>query len=339
MHNLRRVDVLVGPVHFADMDETFDALLDLDEAAVVGDVRDLAEQAGVRRVAARDVLPGVGTELLQAQRYALALAVELEDPHVDLFAHLDDFRRMLDALPCHVRDMKKAIDPAKVNERTVVGKVLDGTLDHCAFLQVVEQRRAFGTVFLLDDRTARNDDVVALLVELDDLEFEGLVLEIRRVADRAHIDQRSGQERADVVQFDGKATLDATGDDADDDFLLLELLFEAGPGTGTLGFFTRQAGFAGTVFDGIEGHFDRLADGHFHLALLVLELLGRNHCLGLQSDIDDDVVLTDFDNQSVEDGAGANALAGYALFKQFRKTFCHGISGRKPWHQSRTPQG
>ena len=57
MHDLGRIDVLVGPVHFGDVHEALDALLDLHEAAVIGDIRDLAEQPRIRRVAPRDVLP------------------------------------------------------------------------------------------------------------------------------------------------------------------------------------------------------------------------------------------------------------------------------------------
>ena len=63
-------------------------------------------------------------------------------------------------------------------------------LDDGAFLQLVEQLRALGAVFLLHDRTTRNDDVVALLVELDDLELVDLALEVARVADRADVDER-----------------------------------------------------------------------------------------------------------------------------------------------------
>ena len=43
--DLARRDVLVGPVHLGDVHQAFDARLDLDEGAVVGDVGDLAEQA------------------------------------------------------------------------------------------------------------------------------------------------------------------------------------------------------------------------------------------------------------------------------------------------------
>jgi hypothetical protein len=43
------------------VNQAFDTIFDLDEAAVVGDVRDLAEQARGRRIAAVDVIPGIIT--------------------------------------------------------------------------------------------------------------------------------------------------------------------------------------------------------------------------------------------------------------------------------------
>src|SRR5271168_3128514 len=67
MHDLGRIDVLVGPVHFGDMHQSFDALFDFHEAAVVRDVGYLAEKPRIRRIAPSNILPGIGAELLQAQ--------------------------------------------------------------------------------------------------------------------------------------------------------------------------------------------------------------------------------------------------------------------------------
>ena len=212
-------------------------------------------------IAARDVLPRIGAELLEAEADALTLAIELEDAHFDLVADVDDFRRVLDALPRHVGDVQQAIDAAEVDERAVIGEVLDHALDDGAFLQLVEQFGALGAVFLLDDRATRNDDVVALLVELDDLELVHLAFEVARVAHGAHVHERTGQERAHEIDFDGEAALDAAVDEALDDLLLLERGLEAFPGAGTLGFFAREARFAGTVFDAVECDFDVVADG------------------------------------------------------------------------------
>jgi len=129
------------------------------------------------------------SELLQAQRNARALAIEFQDPHVDLIADLDDFGRMLDALPGHVGDMQQTVDAAQIDESTVIREILHRAAHHRAFLQVIHQRAALGRELLLDHRTARDHDVVALLIEFDHLELERLAFEITGVAHRAHIHQ------------------------------------------------------------------------------------------------------------------------------------------------------
>ncbi len=199
---------------------------------------------------------GSRAQLLQAQRHALAFAVELQDPHVDLFADLDDFGRMLDALPRHVGDVQQSVDAAQVHEGAVVGEILHHTLDRRTLLQIVQQRGTFGAVFLLDDRTPRHDHIVALLIELDHLEFERLVLQVRWIAHRTHVDQGTRQEGAHIVDLDGETALDPARDDADHHLLLLKSRFEARPRSGALGLLARQPGFSRTVLDAVQGDFD-----------------------------------------------------------------------------------
>ncbi len=165
--------------------------------------------------------------------------------------------------------------------------------------------------------TARRDDhdVVALLVELDDLELERLALEVARVAHRAHVDQRSGEERAHEIDLDGEAALDAAVDEARDDLALLERRLETLPGAGALGLFARQTRLARAVFDAVERDFDFVADGDFELAALVLELLDRDHRLGLEAGAHHDHVGSDVDHPAGEDLAWANTLARQALFE------------------------
>jgi hypothetical protein len=57
LHDLGRMDVLVGPVHLGDVHQTFDALFDLREAAVIGEVGDLGQDAAAFGIAAGDVRP------------------------------------------------------------------------------------------------------------------------------------------------------------------------------------------------------------------------------------------------------------------------------------------
>ena len=57
---LRGVLDLLGPGHLGDVDEPLDALLELDERAVVGEAHDLALDARAHRVLDGGGRPGVG---------------------------------------------------------------------------------------------------------------------------------------------------------------------------------------------------------------------------------------------------------------------------------------
>jgi len=126
-----------------------------------------------------------------------------------------------------------------------------------------------------------------------------------------------------VFDFDGETTFDATGDDAGDDFGFAERFFETGPGASALGFFAREARFAGAVFDGVESDFDFVADLDFDFTTLVLELFDGDDGFGLEADVDDHHVRRNVDDQAREDHAGADALIRQALFEQFCKRFGH----------------
>src|SRR6185437_12900829 len=296
LHDLRRMNVLVRPVHFGNVHETFDARFDLDERAVVGDVRDLAEEARARRIATRQTDPRVVSELLQSQRYAVLLLVELQHLRGDFIADGQHFRRMLDAAPGEVGDVQQAVDAAKVDERAVIGDVLDDALDRRAFGQRRKQLLAFLAEAFLEHCAARDDDVVALAVELDDLEIELLVLVRRRVLDRTDVDERSGQERTDAVDHDGEPALDLARDEPLDDRALLHRRFEVVPGLEALGLVARQARFAVAVFKAFDRDGDEIAGLDLDHALVVIELLDRNEAFRLQSGVDDDDVVVDADH-------------------------------------------
>ena len=86
-----------------------------------------------------------------------------------------------------------------------------------ARLQVGEELVALLALRLFEVRAARQHDVVAVLVELDDLALEHPADERVEVADAAQVDERRGQEAAQA-DVDDEAALDdlddRTGDDA-----------------------------------------------------------------------------------------------------------------------------
>ena len=113
---LRRVLDALGPGHFADVDQAFDALLEFDERAVVGDADDASADVRADGIAMRRIQPGVRRELLESQRNPLLFLVELQDFHLDLVADIHQVAGMSQASPGHVGDVQQAINSAQVDE-------------------------------------------------------------------------------------------------------------------------------------------------------------------------------------------------------------------------------
>lgn len=337
LNNLARVDVLVGPVHFGNVDEAFDSGFDFNEGTVVGDVGDLAEEAGALRVAAGDSDPWVFTELLQAEGDAVLFLIELENLGGEFLADGNDFGRMANAAPCEVGDVEKAVDAAEVNECTVVGDVLNDTLDDGTFLEGFKELGAFFAHRSFNNSTAGNDDVVALAVELDDLEFEGVAFVWGRVLDRTGVDEGAWEEGADAVGHDGEAALDLAGDGTGNEFARFESLFEVHPCSEALCLVAAEDGVAVAVFNGFDGDGDEVArlDGNF--TAVVLEFFDRHVGFALKTSVNDDEVVVNANDFGGDDFALTHFRLLEGFFKKLGKRF--GLNGfvrhefkKESWH-------
>src|SRR5262249_11972165 len=141
-------------------------------------------------------------------------------PHV--VADLEELGGVIHATPAHVGDVEEPVDATEIDERAVLGEVLDDALDDLAFLEALERLTLELGPFLLDENAARNHDVAAVLVELDDLELVGLADEGVEVPNRTEIDLRAGEERLDpALDRDGEAALHALADGSLDELVLL----------------------------------------------------------------------------------------------------------------------
>ena len=102
--------------------------------------------------------------------------------------------RMVDALPGDVGDVQQAVDAAEIDERAVVGDVLDHAVEHLAFLQAGDQLGALLGAALFEHGAARHHDVAAAAVHLEDLERLRRAHQRADVAHRADVDLAARQE-------------------------------------------------------------------------------------------------------------------------------------------------
>src|SRR6202158_2321479 len=187
-NDLAGVHVLLGPRHLRNVDQAFDARLQLDERAVVGDVGDAAGEARVQRILRLDALPGIVEQLLHAERNTVGFVVDLDDLDLHGLADSQDFGRVIDPAPGDIGDVQQAVNAAEINERTVIGDVLDHAVDDLTLFEVLHQFLALLGAGLFENRAARHHDVAAAAVHLEDLERLRIVHQRCDVANWTDID-------------------------------------------------------------------------------------------------------------------------------------------------------
>ena len=176
---------------------------------------------------------------------------------------------------------------------------------------------SFGVLLLVEDFLAADDDVAALLVELDDADFNLLAEIAVEVADGANLKLRAGQECLEA-DIDSEATLDAADDGACDRRFVVGSFFDCVPDAQALGpLVADQVAAFGLL--ALDDHVDDVAGLELDGSGVVLNLLERHQPLGLQSNIDDQVLFSLLDDGAGDDfvaiGLDGGGLGGLLAFK------------------------
>src|SRR6266851_9230 len=303
----------LAPAHLGDVDQPLDAFLQLDEGAVVGDAHDLALEARPHWITLGRARPRVGHDLFHAEGHALARGIVLEHHHLDLVADLDRFRRMLQAAPRHVGDVQQSVEPAEIDESAVVGDVLHHALeDHALFEHLERLLLEFGAL-ALDHGAARNHNVAARAVELEQLEAPALADVAVQVARRTDVDMRAGQ-KSRHTDIDLQAALDLAQDYTLDRHLVLERALELAPDLELLRLGVREGDRAVLSLGALEIDVNLVAFLDHGIALVVEELGERHLPFALIVDVDDHTVARDQEDRSGQYITRAGSLE--ALFHQ-----------------------
>ena len=204
---------------------------------------------------------------------------------------------MADAAPAHVRDVQQAVDAAQVHERAEVGDVLDHAAAYLALRDLLHELTLHGVALLLDEATARDHDVHAALVDLDDLALDLATDEVADVGVTPDRDLRGGQEHGDA-DVDDESALDLAHDAPAHRVAFLVRLDDAFPAAQAIRLALADHDAAGIVVHALEEHLDDVADID---VVDVVELGLRDDTFGLEADVDDDVVVHDVEDTAFHD--------------------------------------
>ena len=197
--------------HLRDVDQALDAVAHLDEGAERHQLGDPAVDQLADPVAAGELLPRVLLGGLQREADALAVEVDVEHLHGDLVADGHDRAGVVDVLPRQLGHVDEAVHATEVDEGAEGDDRRHHTGAHLARLEVGEEVLALLLLRLLEVAPAGQHDVVAVLVELDDLRLQDRPTYGCRVSHPAQLDERGGQEAPQADVHD-----EAALDDLDD---------------------------------------------------------------------------------------------------------------------------
>ena len=280
-----------------------------------------------------DALPRIVEQLLHAERDTVRLVIDLDDLHLHRLADIEHFGRVIDAAPRDVGDVQQAVDAAEVDERTVIGDVLDHAVDDLTLFEVLHQFLALLGARLFQNGAARDDDVAAAAIHFQDLERLRRIHQRGDVADRTDIDLRARQERHRAVEIDGEAALDLVEDRAGDLLVILERGLELAPAFLAARLVAREHRLTERVLDALQVDFHFVADLEVLAAAGAGEFAQLNAPFGLQSDVDDGDILLDADDGSLDDGTFLQIARDEGLFEHRGKIFTQGRGGSGLGHE------
>ena len=105
LHEVLSAAQVLAPRHLANVDKTLYTRSNLNECTVVGHNHNLTLNAVAYLQLAVQGIPGMRSELLQAESDALLLVVEVQDNNVDLLVELNNLAGIAYAAPAQVGDV------------------------------------------------------------------------------------------------------------------------------------------------------------------------------------------------------------------------------------------
>ena len=277
------------------MHEPLDTLEDLDERAERDHLGHRALELVTHVVGVDDALPRILLGLLETQGDALAIAVDVQHLDLDGLADRQDLARVVHVRPRELGDVDQAVDAVQVHERAEVDDVRDLALDDQARLQALQDRLTLLLALLLEDRAARQDDVIARAIKLYNFGLDRLTKVLVQVRHTADVHQRGGQEAAHP-EVDDQAALDDLDDRAVDGLAGLGGSLDLAPGTLEASALLGQDQATVLILLGEDESVDFFAE--LDLLIRIDRLADRELVIGddpfaLVSDVDQDFVLVD----------------------------------------------
>ncbi len=301
---------VLGPRHFGNVDKTFHARDDFHESAVVVNNNDFALHLVANLQIRVELVPRMRGELLETQSDAFLAFVESQDDDIDFLVELNHLFRVGDTTPRQVGDMDKSIHAAQVDKCAVRNDVLDGTFDDLTLFELADDLVLLSFELGFNESLVGDNDILVLVVDLDDLEFHGLVNIHVVVANGFDIDLGTRQESLDAEDVDDETAFGLALDITGDNLLVVVGFVDTLPRLEDEGTLVGELELAVGIFLAFHVDFDFVAD----LEIGVVTKFGSvDDAVGLETDVDNHLAGVDGDNFTHDNGVLVDRLEGLGV--------------------------
>ena len=203
---------------------------------------------------------------------------------------------MVDSAPAHIGDVKQAIQTIEVNECSEISDILHRAFTNISRRHFSQQFGTFFGPFLFDELPARKDDILALLIDLDDLVFVSAAHVRGQTLGRSDVNLRSGQESLDP-DIDQQATLDHSLDTTRNGAALIADTEDFLPVLFKLSFFLGKDHHAFAILQALDEHVYDISGVD---RLDVVKFVPGNRSFAFVADVDEHFLAADFDDRSFD---------------------------------------
>ena len=206
---------------------------------------------------------------------------------------------MGNSAPAHIGDMEETVDAAEIDECTEVGDVLHDALANLIDFHFLEEGESAILAGFFEEFAAGDNDVLAILVDLEDLEVVFFADVVIHVLDRTDIDLRTGEECFNAIEVDDDTAFDAAFHETLDDAVFTEFTGDLIPCLDEVSSLEADSGHAVFIFCFFEENVDFITDLNF---FPVTEFCCRNESFRFVTDVDQGTIISLFDDFTGDNG-------------------------------------
>ena len=215
-------------------------------------------------------------------------------------------------LPGEFGNVNQTVHATQIDEGTEVDDRRYNTFAYLALFELVEESGANLGLSLLKPCTARENNIVAVLVKLDDLSFELLTDVGCKIANTTHLNEGCGQE-ASQTNVKDKTALDNLNNGTGDDAVVFLDLFDVAPCTLVLCALLGEDQATFLVFLSQDESLDFIANCDYFTGIYIVldrKLARGNDAFGLVTDVEQNLVVINLNNLTGDEIAIVEVLDG-----------------------------